>query len=261
MCADVCRTAADLQRWRTMAYYERTDTPGKFRVRTSLGTGHDRRTKAATLQSTTRKIDAEMAEWERKVHAAWGVADTGPGDSLDAVWGEYIAANPRWSESHRAGHEHNRHQVALDGLGDHGRQRHPPRRHRGAPRPLPRHPQSQRRDPFDPLDRGSPQGHPLRDDLRLDEGRIDRDPTRKIEVPKGRFIEETRHPHPRNPRRPHRRRLCPTRRAAPTEPGPAPSSSPASSASRSSPGCAARRSWASATATSPSPTTSRSRSG
>jgi integrase len=173
-----------------MAFYERTDTPGKFRVRTSMGSGPTRRTKAATLHATTRTIEHVMADWEAAVHAEWRDDDAGPGDSLDAVWREYIAANPRWSESHRAGHEYNRHQVALDGLGE--------RSIRDVRRvDIAEHLARWRATPKSNGDMRSTRS--IEDRLKairsvmlyaVDEGHIDRDPTRKLEVPKGRFIEE-----------------------------------------------------------------------
>ena len=173
-----------------MAFYERTDTPGQFKVRTSMGSGASRRTKAATLQATTRTIEKVMADWEADIHAEWLDDDAGPGDSLDEVWREYIAANPKWSESHRADHNRHRYAVAIDGLGE---------------RPIG---DLRRVDIAEHLARfrDTPKANGEMRSTRsietrlkslrsvmiyaVDEGLTDRDPTRKVEAPKGRFIEE-----------------------------------------------------------------------
>jgi integrase len=161
---------------------------GVFYVQASIGSGAERVLENTTINATTRTIKRLAAEWESDVRAAHAKAAT-PVTTLADVWAEFIAANPRWGHTHRANHERARRDTA-DGLGAmsiDAVRRIDIAEHLSeyAATPVPGN-----------KDRSSASIQMRLKYLRsvfqyaLDEELIERDPTRRVEPPEGRFIEE-----------------------------------------------------------------------
>jgi len=85
-----------------MATWAKTDTPGKFRVRASIGSDHNgtRRRPKTTIHATTRTIQALADAWEADLRAR--LADDTPAPAPELADDDDPASSPTFAETLRA---------------------------------------------------------------------------------------------------------------------------------------------------------------
>lgn len=196
-----------------MATWKPAKQRGTFYVRASFGSGKTQRRPSATIKGTTRTIDRLAAEWEERERAKWLDELANPADDDDAepsaptlssVWGELIAeASTSWAPKYRDDHVALRHETDVTPIDDAGRvlgeipiaelSRLDVSAYlsRYAATPIPG-------DKL-PSDRSIMRRlKAIREAINyaIDTGRLAGDPTRKMRVPRGRFIEERDIPKP-----------------------------------------------------------------
>jgi integrase len=187
-----------------MASIKATSKRGRFYVRASFGSGKSQRRISATLTGTTRTIEKLAAEWEATERAQWErdqldepELDEPAGATLSSVWAELIREKaPSWSPAHLERQKVIAHDCDLRDIGD--------------GRVLGESPVGElaRADVAEYLNRYAaepiaggvlPTRRSIEARLKairsavnyaIDTGRLFGDPTRKMAIPKGRFVEE-----------------------------------------------------------------------
>ena len=117
-----------------MATILKTDTPGKFKVRVSLGSDSagTRRNRTKVIYGNTRNIKRLAAEWETEVRAEEAEGRPSAPEELEPEedpasptfsesfrsYIEVTAVTKRWSAAHRLSREVSLHEIELTPLGD-----------------------------------------------------------------------------------------------------------------------------------------------